>query len=233
MIYRTVIKCGIFYLRSVFTMNNTKKLSTCAMLTALASALAIVSMLIPLQLPFGGSVTLASMLPIVVAGYMFGTKWGLGTAFVFSVVQMVLGGKTVAAFFLPGDSQMIWWQAILVCFLDYILAYTVIGLSGIFAKKIKNPSVSLCVASAFALLLRYIVHIISGAVFFGIWAEWFFSEAGAFGEWVLSHMSGAGLAWFYSVCYNGLYMIPEIILTSILGFVLPLFLGNYIKVYRD
>lgn len=210
-------------------MKNTKKLAVCAMMVALASALAIVSMLIPLRLPFGGDITLACMLPIVVAGYMYGTKWGLGTAFVFSIVQMILGGKTVASFFLPGDSQMIWWQAIIVCLLDYILAYTVIGFSGLFAKKIKNPSVALCAGSAFGLLLRYIVHIISGAIFFGIWAEWFFSEAGAFGEWVLSHISGNALSWFYSVCYNGLYMIPEIILTSILGFVLPIFLGKYIK----
>ena len=77
-------------------MTQTKKISTCAMLVALATALALVSTLIPLQLPFGGSVTLASMLPIVLSGYMFGTKWGLGSAFVFSIIQMLLGAKTVA-----------------------------------------------------------------------------------------------------------------------------------------
>ena len=54
-------------------MKNTKKLATCAMLVALATALAIVSLVIPLQLPFGGSVTFASMLPIVIAAYMCGT----------------------------------------------------------------------------------------------------------------------------------------------------------------
>lgn len=211
-------------------MSNTKKLSTCAILVAMATALAIISMVLPLQLPFGGSVTFASMLPIVICAYMFGVKWGLGSAFVFSVIQMILGGKTVASFFLPGDSRMIWWQAILVCLIDYIAAYTVIGFAGIFSKKDKNPSVSLCLGSVFGLLLRYLCHFISGAIFFGIWAEWFFSEAGAFGEWVLSHMSGTGLAMFYSLVYNGLYMIPEIILTAVLAFILPKFLGKYIKV---
>lgn len=210
-------------------MNSTKRLSKCTMMVALATALAFLSMLMPLTLPFGGSVTFASMLPIVIASYMYGTKWGLGTAFVFSVIQMMLGVKTVFAFFLPGDSQMVWWQAVIVCFLDYILAYTVIGLGGIFAKKIKNTSLALCIGSIFALCLRYIIHTISGAIFFGIWAEWFFSEAGAFGEWVLSTVSGSALAWFYSVCYNGLYMIPEIVLTSVLAYVLPLFLGKIIK----
>ncbi len=209
-------------------MTQTKKLSTCAMLVALASALALVSTLIPLQLPFGGSVTLASMLPIVLCGYMFGTKWGLGSAFVFSIIQMLLGAKTVASFFMPGDSQMVWWRAVLVCLIDYVAAYTVLGFSGMFAGKMKSTSAELCLGSIVALLFRYLCHIVSGAIFFGIWADWFFSEAGAFGEWVLSHMSGGVLALFYSIVYNGLYMIPEIILTAILAFILPKVLGKYI-----
>ena len=53
-------------------MSNTKKLSTCAVLVAMATALAIISMVLPLRLPFGGSVTFASMLPIVICAYMFG-----------------------------------------------------------------------------------------------------------------------------------------------------------------
>ena len=85
------------------------------------------------------------------------------------------------------------------------------------------------VGTAFALFLRYIVHIISGALFYGMWAEWFFSEAGAFGQTVLSSLSGSALAWFYSVCYNGLYMIPEIILTTILARVLATLLPKLVK----
>lgn len=213
-------------------MTNTKKLSTCAVLIAMAAALALVSELIPLQLPFGGSVTLASMLPIVLCGYMFGVKWGLGSAFVFSIIQMILGAKTVASFFMPGDSQMIWWKAVLVCLIDYVLAYTVIGFSGLFAGKFKSTSAELCLGSVVALLLRYLCHIVSGAIFFGVWAEWFFSEAGSFGAWVLSNMSGGTLALFYSVVYNGLYMIPEIILTAILAFVLPKLMKNQIRPVR-
>lgn len=214
-------------------MKNTKKLATSAMLIAMASALAVISLVIPLQLPFGGGVTFASMLPICLIGYMYGAKWGFGSAFVFSVIQGILGGQTVMSFFLPGDSQMIWYNAVIVCLIDYILAYTVLGFSGIFRNHIKNKSLSLCAGSVFALLLRYICHIVSGAIFFSMWAEWFFSEAGSFGEWVLSHMSGAGLALFYSIVYNGLYMIPEIILTGVLAFVLPLFLGDYIGVKEN
>ncbi len=207
-------------------MTNTKKLATSAMMVAMASALAVVSLIIPLQLPFGGGVTFASMLPICIVGYMYGTKWGLASAFVFSIIQAILGGQTVMSFFMPGDSQMIWWKAVIVCLLDYIIAYTVIGFSGVFANKFKNKSICLCIGSVFALALRYLCHILSGAIFFGVWAEWFFSEMGEFGAWVLANMSGPTLSWFYSVVYNGLYMIPEIVLTGILAYLFPIFFKN-------
>ena len=214
-------------------MKNTKKLATCAMLVALATALAIVSLVIPLQLPFGGSVTFASMLPIVIAAYMYGTKWGLGTAFVFAFIQMLLGGKTVASFFMPGDSQMFWLKAVIVCLIDYIIAYTVLGFGGIFSKKIKNPALSACAGGALATLLRYVCHTVSGAIFFGVWAEGFFAEWGpfagtAFGTWVMQNLDGNSLAWFYSLVYNGLYMIPEIIITSVGAYIVTKALKKYI-----
>ncbi len=213
-------------------MKNTKKLAMSAMLVALSAVLALISMMIPLQLPFGGSVTLASMLPIVLVGYMFGVKWGLGSALVFAVIQLFLGWGTVTAFFMPGEEQMRWYKAILVCLIDYILAYTVLGFSGIFSKKIKKPAVALCLGSIFALMLRYICHILSGAIFFGTWAEWFFTDVmPGMGEWVLSSFSGWGLAAVYSVVYNGLYMIPEIILTAVLAAIVPAIMGKYVRRY--
>ena len=138
--------------------NNTKVLVECALLIAIATVLNVVCSFIPfLNLPFGGGFTVCSMLPIVLAAYRNGTKWGLLTGFVYAVVQMLLGFKTVSAFFMPGsDSYMVLWKAICVCLIDYIIAYTVLGLGGIFRNKIKNPSVSLCVGSIFALSLRYI-----------------------------------------------------------------------------
>lgn len=211
-------------------MKNTKKLALSAMLVALATVLAVISMAIPLRLPFGGSVTLASMLPIVLIGYMLGMKWGLAGAFVFAVIQMLLGWNTVSAFFLPGDSQMLWWKAILVCLLDYVLAYTVLGFSGCFAGKLRSASAELCAGSAVALCLRYLCHIASGAIFFGTWAEWFFTDVmPSLGKHVLGSFDGFSLAAVYSVVYNGLYMIPEIILTSVLAAVLPAVMGKYIK----
>ena len=195
---------------------NTERLAVTAVMIALASVLSIFQ---PLQLPQGGGITIMSMLPMILVAYRYGMLWGLGSSFIYSVIQMFLGFGTVTAFFMPGDDQQVWWKAVLIVFMDYILAYTAMCLRGLFRKS-ANPSVALCLGAVVALSARYLVHIISGAVFFGAWAEWWFTDvmAGDFGASVLETYSGFGLAAFYSVLYNGLYMIPEIILTSIGGF---------------
>ena len=177
--------------------SNTKVLVECALLIAIATVLNVVCSFIPfLNLPFGGGFTICSMLPIVLAAYRNGTKWGLLTGFVYAVVQMLLGFKTVSAFFMPSsDSYMVLWKAICVCLIDYIIAYTVLGFGGIFRNKIKNPSASLCVGSIVALSLRYLAHIISGYIFFGTWAEWFFSQDGfALGRALLLDGQALGVA---------------------------------------
>ena len=201
---------------------NTRRLVESALLIAIAAVIELVSKLIGLELPFGGTITLASMFPIVLISYRHGVKWGLLSGFTYSLVQMLLGVKVVSAMFLPGDDQMALWQAICVCLLDYVLAYTVLGLGGMFKNKVKKPALALALGVIVALLLRYLVHIVSGAIFYGAWAEWFFTQEGFYsiGEKILSTFSGTGLSIVYSVFYNGLYMIPEIIITTVVAAIL-------------
>lgn len=192
---------------------KTKKLVVSAVMIGIAAVLSAIQ---PFQLPFGGGITLASMMPIIIVAYLYGTKHGLLTAFVFSLIQIVMGVKVVSAFFLPGESQLTIPVAIGVCVSDYILAYTVLGFGGIFKNKTKNSYAGICLGTVFAVSLRYIIHIISGTVFFGSWAEWFFTQEGFYkiGETIVNNFSGLGLSFIYSVFYNGLYMIPEIIITT-------------------
>lgn len=201
------------------TSTNTRRLVETGLLLAIATVL---SMFKPFELPFGGGITIVSMLPIVLIAYRYGTKWGLFSAFVGSILQMLVGFKTVSAFFMPGDEQMVIWKAILVCLIDYIIAYTALGFGGIFRNKFKSAAGALCLGSVVALALRYLAHIISGFLFFGSWAEWFFTQDGFYkiGSSIMSTFSGEGLALAYSVFYNGLYMIPEIILTAIVAFII-------------
>ncbi len=184
------------------------------MLVALGSVLSVIQ---PFALPFGGGITLASMMPVCLIGIIYGWKTGVLSALCFSVIQMFLGASTISAAFLPGEDQMLLWKAILMCLLDYTLAYTVLGFSGIFKDKIKNEGVAVMAGAAFTTFLRYVLHIASGYILWGSYAEWFFSQEGfySFGGKILESFSGDGLAFIYSVIYNGLYMIPEIIITAI------------------
>ncbi len=201
---------------------STVRLVESALLIAIAAVLELISKALGLELPFGGTITLASMFPIVLIAYKYGTKWGLLSGFTYSLVQMLLGAKTVSAMFLPGDDQMVLWQAICICLLDYVLAYTLLGLGGIFKGKFKKPAAELALGAFVALLLRYLVHIVSGAIFYGAYAEWFFTQEGFYsiGEKILGTFSGSSLAIAYSIFYNGLYMIPEIILTTVVAAIL-------------
>lgn len=201
---------------------STVRLVESALLIAIAAVIELVSKTLGLELPFGGTITLASMFPIVLIAYKYGTKWGLLSGFTYSLVQMLLGAKTVSAMFLPGDDQMVLWQAICICLLDYVLAYTLLGLGGIFKGKFKKPAAELALGAFVALLLRYLVHIVSGAIFYGAYAEWFFTQEGFYsiGEKILGTFSGSSLAIAYSIFYNGLYMIPEIIITTVVAAIL-------------
>ena len=198
---------------------KTKRLTESAMLLAMAIVLELVSKMVIPEMPFGGQVTLVSMLPVVLISYRHGVKWGLVSGFCYALLEMVIGAKTVAAAFQPGyfgDGAMI-GNAMLMCLLDYVLAFTVLGLGGIFRDKIQNKGTAQMCGSLAALGARYLAHILSGYILFSGWAEWFFTQDGfpAWGAGLVESLSPAVLGWVYSIVYNGMYMVPELILTAI------------------
>ena len=198
---------------------KTKLLTASAVLIAMAVVLELVGRTIIPPMPFGGQLTLVSMLPIVLASCRHGVKWGLTTGFAYALVQMALGADTVSAAFPPGyfgDSAML-GTAVLMCLLDYIQAYTLLGLGGCFREKIANKGLALMCGSLVALGGRYLAHILSGYILFAGWAEWFFTQEGfpAWGAALVESLSPALLGLTYSVVYNGLYMVPEMILPAI------------------
>lgn len=202
-------------------MNKTKQLVTSAMMIALGTAISFLCEMIPfLNLPFGGTITIASLLPLVLIGYLYGPAWGFGSSFVYSLIQMAIGYRTVAGLFTPtSDSYMGARNALFILLLDYVLAYTAVGLASIFRKL--KPLPALVWGSITGLLACYLFHVLSGAVFYGAWAEWFFTDTVAqnfaVSGWIMENLSGAKLAVAYSIVYNGCYMIPEIIITAVAG----------------
>ena len=119
------------------------------MLLCIAIVLEITAKLFIPELPFGGQVTLVSMLPIVLISYRHGVKWGFVASFTYALLEMALGAKTVSAAFLPGyfgEGRMI-LNALAMCFMDYIAAFTVLGLGGIFRNRIQNRGAALACGS--------------------------------------------------------------------------------------
>ena len=176
-------------------MTNTKRtrvfaLCECAMMLALAVVLSYVKIF---TLPFDGSITLFSMLPICLISIKYGIGWGLGTAFCYSWFQILQGG--VFAWGLTPT------MLIASLFLDYILAFTVLGLAGLFRKK---GLLGMVMGIVMVCALRFLVHFVAGVV---LWAN--LEQFVAFGkEWVNRPA-------LYSICYNGIYMLPETVMTSI------------------
>ena len=204
--------------------SKTKRITESAMLLAIAIVLELVSKMFIPEMPFGGQVTVVSMLPVVLISYRHGVKWGLFSAFVYALLEMALGAKTVSAAFLPGyfgDGAMI-FNALLMCLLDYIIAFTVLGMGGMFRNKLQKPGVALMCGSLVALGLRYLTHIASGYILFASYAEWFFTQEGfpAWGATLVETLNPTALGITYSVVYNGFYMIPEIICTAVVSVLL-------------
>ena len=198
---------------------KTKRLTESAMLLAVAILLELLSKMFIPEMTFGGQLTIVSMLPVVLISYRHGVKWGFVAAFAYALMEMVMGAKTVTGAFQPGyfgDAAMV-GNALIMCFLDYLVAYTMLGLGGIFRNKIQNPGLSLMAGSLVALGARYVTHIASGYILFAGWAEWFFTQEDfpAWGAALVENTTPQLLGFLYSVVYNGMYMIPEMVFTAL------------------
>ena len=108
----------------------TRKITTSAVMIALATVLNFVSKIIPAPWMQGGAITIASMVPIIVISLLFGTKWGIGSAFVYSLIQMLTG------FYPPPIPTFGYF--LLVILLDYVFAFGVLGLSSSFYNIFKR-----------------------------------------------------------------------------------------------
>ncbi len=169
--------------------NNIKIMAEGAAIVALSTVLSYIRVF---KLPWGGSITLLSMLPIVVFSIRRGVKAGLTAAFAFSLLQFLQG--VLDGIFGWGLTPGMLTACI---FLDYIGAFTVLGIAGIFRKK-ELPGWIMGIS--LAIVLRFLFHFCSGVV---IWHS------------VGTLWSGFATenTYLYSFLYNGCYMLPELVFT--------------------
>ncbi|MEG1640541.1 MAG: energy-coupled thiamine transporter ThiT [Ruthenibacterium sp.] len=167
------------------TYSKTRTLVECALMIALGTVLAQLKIF---EMPNGGSVTLLSMLPFVLVSFRHGVKWGLFTGFVNSLLQMLLG------FYAPPTNTIS--ALVLMVMLDYVLAFTLLGLAGGIAKPFKNKTLGVAVGTASVCVIRFFCS------FFSTIFVWFSTAP-------------AGVpVWLFAITYNGSYMLPELILTT-------------------
>lgn len=184
---RPVITGRSFVSERMIKMNKIqiRRLTVSAVLIALAAVLSLIKFTLPINI-HGGSITLLSMLPVAMLSICYGTKWGIWSAFVYSLIQLLFG-ITMDGLFAWGLTP---WVLIGTIMLDYVVAFTVLGLSGIFAKK---GVIGIIAGITLSISLRFVCHFISGVVLFGQFAD--------------------SATWIYSLTYNSSYMLPELILT--------------------
>ena len=173
---------------------RTRALTEGAIFVALAFVLSFVKLY---QLPNGGSLTPA-MFPILLYALRFGTGRGLAAGFIFGLLQLIF------------DGAYAWgWQSML---LDYLLAFTPLGLAGLFRGKawgIFPGTVLGCAA-------RFGIHHLSGITIYRIIEP---TAVPGFGTYDNPHL--------YSLVYNGSYMIPNTLLALLLAGVLYVPMKRY------
>jgi len=133
---------------------HTKILAEMVVFIALANVLYLISKFyLPFfHLPEGGSITIASMVPLLWFSLRRGLRWGVEAGVIYGLVHMVISGD-------------IYYPAQII--LDYPLAFGALGLAGAFQKQ---PLAGVAVG----ITGRFTCHFISGVVFFGqyAWTGW-------------------------------------------------------------
>ena len=165
-----------------------------AIMVALAQVLSYVKLM---ELPNGGSLTPA-MFPLILFAVRWGLKPGLLASFSFGLLQLIF------------DGAYAWgWQSML---LDYLVAFTPLGLAGLFRKK----PWGIFAGTVLGCVCRFAVHYISGVTIYKILAP---TE--------LLGMTFTSPS-FYSLVYNGSYMLPNTILALVIAGLLYIPLKKYI-----
>ena len=173
-----------------------RSLVLCAIMLSLSFALSFIGF----EMPMGGKVTPASMLPLFLVALHLGISSTVITSALYSLLQIwqaYLAGNVFV--YCQGGTTL------LLCVLfDYVIPFTLpFIIVALFAKLWKkyDKECFVYIGMVIALLLRFLSHFVSGILIWGQWAE---------------DMTPA----LYSFLYNGTFMLPELVITVLIAFFL-------------
>ena len=168
---------------------NLRILTESAILVAAAVVLSLITLF---RMPLGGSVTPFATLPVILIGLRHGVRWGVAGALVFSLTQLFLGFGNVLA--VPAKTVV---NLAMCAFLDYVLAYTFLGLTGALTRGFNNRRPGLCAAIGITGVGRLACSFLSGVI---IWAPY--------------TPQGWNVA-VYSLAYNVSWWLPDTVIVLV------------------
>lgn len=165
---------------------NAREVAYAGICTAMSYALSYIKLW---DMPQGGSITLCSLLPLMLYAYIFGAKKGVFVGFAYGLLQAL---------------QDPWIIHPAQFLLDYPVAFSAVGLAGLFndAHSLQNaPRRQFALGASVAGCMRFFCHVLSGVFAFSVNAE---------GQNV----------WLYSLAYNAYVFVDAALVIVAAVFVL-------------
>lgn len=165
---------------------DTRTITYAAVCVALSFALSYVRLF---KMPMGGSITFASMLPLMLFAFMFGSRKGVAVGAIYGLLQAIQDPWIIH----PAQFA-----------LDYLVAFAAIGLTGCIRELglLKgNMRAQFVLGATVACAIRFVSHYFAGVFAFGVYGAGYAADY---------NMPALANEYFYSFVYQCLYLIPEL-----------------------
>jgi thiamine transporter len=176
-----------YFLGGIMKKNEIQKITLTSVFAAIAFVFGLLTKYVPglnIEMPQGGSIFGFPMIPIVMIGFILGVRYGVLAGFIYGLTSIML------------DGGLYHWGSL---FFDYLIAFGVLGLTGLFRKDLHHP-IRFVLAILCVGFLRYISHGLSGVILFA--------------EFAPEGMN----PWFYSfIIYNLPYMLSSTFFTCLVA----------------
>lgn len=143
---------------------------------------------------YGGSITIASFVPVLIYAYVYGVGDGLLAGLIFGLLNFISGPYILTPF---------------TFILDYLLAFASIGLMGIAKKFTKKQTFNVVLGTIGVYAIRFLFHLISGFIYFAEDSIWV-----SLPDWALSN------AFVYSFIYQCIYIPADCAIATVVMYVL-------------